>query len=221
MKKIIIFIGGPGSGKGTQAKRIVEKYGYGHLSTGDLLRKMENDQHLSPAKQEALVQMRAGNLVPDWLIFELAFDEILRQVKQGKGIVLDGAIRNVKQAEGYQEFFKRENLLNEVIVIEIKLSDEEALHRVHKRKVCGACGEIFPNSTTSEIPPVCTKCGGELMVRVDDSLAILKHRLATQGEVANGPIRDFYKQIGILEAVDGSQTVPVVENEIEKILQAR
>lgn len=219
MKKIVIFIGPPGSGKGTQAKLIMEKYGYGHISTGDLLRALDHEKNLPPEINAALVSMRQGNLVPDWLIFKLAFTEIKKIIGSGQGVVLDGAIRTLPQAEGYQEFFLREGWNAEVQAIEIKLSDEVAMLRVFKRKICGQCGEIFPNATNASIPENCTKCSGELVVRADDDEKILKNRFETQGEEANAPLRNFYAKQGVLATVDGLQPIETVAMAIEKILK--
>ncbi len=219
MKKIIIFIGPPGSGKGTQDKRLVTKYGYGHISTGDLLRALQQQQHVDLRVANALEGMKKGELVPDWLIFDLVFAEIKKCIIAGQGAVLDGAIRTLAQAQGYHDFFVREGLLDEVMAIEIKLSDEVAMGRVFKRKICSKCGEIYPSTTSSVIPETCTKCGGKLIVRADDNEEILRNRFKTQGESANAPLRTFYTNHKLLHTVDGESAVEKVERDIDQILQ--
>lgn len=219
MKKIIIFIGPPGSGKGTQAKRLVQKYGYGHISTGDLLRALQQEKDLSPKVTMALEGMKQGNLVPDWLIFDLVFTEIKKILLSGHGVVLDGAIRTLAQAKGYQDFFVREGWVNETVAIEIKLSDDVAMSRVFKRKICALCGNIFPNATNTIIPEVCTTCGGELIVRADDNEEVLRNRFKTQGEEANAPLRKFYADNNLLRTVDGQSVIEKVERDIDAILQ--
>src|SRR4051812_19361761 len=97
MKKIIIFIGPPGSGKGTQAKKIAEKYGYGHISTGDLLRSLAQSPSVEPDEAKAMEAMKKGALVPDWLIYRLAFKAAENYLHASQGVVLDGAIRTVPQ----------------------------------------------------------------------------------------------------------------------------
>ena len=105
MKKIIILLGVPGSGKGTQAKKIAERYGYRHISTGELLRTLESDPSASADDKAKLAEMKGGKLVSDELIYKLAFAEIKKNVQADTGVVLDGAIRSVAQAVGYQKFF--------------------------------------------------------------------------------------------------------------------
>src|SRR3989338_1147823 len=124
MKKIIILMGVPGSGKGTQAKKIAKKYNYGHISTGDLLRALDNNQSADPEDKKKLAEMKAGRLVADDLIYKLAFREMDGYLDAGRGVVLDGAIRNVEQAKKYQEYFVGKKLKDEVLAIEVALSDE-------------------------------------------------------------------------------------------------
>ena len=141
MKKIIILLGGPGSGKGTQAKKIAAKYNYTHISTGDLLRALASKQDIDPDEAKALAGMKSGKLVPDWLIYRLAFAAAEEPLNQGRGIVLDGAISNLDQAQMYQEYFVGKNLNAEVVVIEIAISDEESYLRLSSRRVCSRCGD--------------------------------------------------------------------------------
>ncbi len=217
MKKIIILVGPPGSGKGTQAKKIAEKHNYRHISTGDLLRALDADEQAVPEERQAMNDMKQGKLVADWLIFRLAFRAIDRALSEGRGVVLDGAIRNISQAEEYQKYFKDKGLEQEVVAIEVALSDEEAFNRLGYRRVCSQCGEIvraIPENTDS----TCLKCGGVLTTRPDDAEAVVKKRIAQQGNVALTPIVQFYKDAGALVSVDGAQSIEMVEKQIEKIL---
>ena len=137
-------MGPPGSGKGTQAKKIATKYNYAHISSGDLLRALSLQSELNAVEKEALEQMKAGNLVSDDLIYKLVFDKIESELASGKGVVLDGAIRNLDQVKGFESFFEKKNLVEEVLVIEVVLSDEESFNRLASRRVCDNCGEIIP-----------------------------------------------------------------------------
>ena len=95
MKKIIIFLGAPGSGKGTQAKNLAKKYGYFHLSTGDLLRALEKKSKLTVEEEKNLEKIKEGSLVPDAFIYKLAFAVLGPLFKSRQGVVLDGAIRTL------------------------------------------------------------------------------------------------------------------------------
>ncbi|MFA6485949.1 MAG: nucleoside monophosphate kinase [Candidatus Magasanikbacteria bacterium] len=218
MKKIIIFLGPPGSGKGTQAKKIAKKFDFGHISTGDLLRHLANDPHADPTDKQKLIEMKSGKLVSDDLIYKLAFREIEKYLSAGKGVVLDGAIRSVAQAKKYQEFFISKNLTDEVAV-EIALSDEEAFNRLTKRRVCAGCGEIIPYLPSTRSLTSCPKCGGELKVRKDDEPAVIKQRIVDQGNAALAPILKYYENLGMLKKVDGAAPIDEVEEKITHALK--
>ena len=192
-KKIIILLGVPGSGKGTQAKKIAERYGYRHISTGDLLRALDADPSAAAEDKAQLKDMRAGKLVADALVYTLAFAEIKKQLAAGTGVVLDGAIRSVAQAKAYQEFFEKEALAGEVIAIETALSDNEIMQRLSARVASGTA-------------------------RADDNPEVMKQRIAEQGNAALAPIREFYKRFGLLHLVDGAKDIPTVAAEINAIL---
>lgn len=211
-------MGVPGSGKGTQAKKIAEKYGYGHISTGDLLRALDADANGDQEDKKKLAEMKSGKLVSDELIYKLAFKEMDKYLDADKGVVLDGAIRNIEQAKKYQEYFVNKNLQDEVVVLEIKLSDETSFNRLTKRKLCKSCGYIIPYSPENEKKTICEKCGGELYVRSDDNPETARKRVAEQGNSAIGPILDFYRALGALVSVDGEPLIEEVEKEIEEKL---
>lgn len=192
MKKIIIMIGPPGSGKGTQAKKIAQKYNYAHLSSGDLLRVLAQKENLNDAEKEALIQMQAGRLVADDLIYQLVFSEIKKNIVQDKGVVLDGAIRNLEQARAFQKFFAEQNLTDKVLVLEINLNEKDSLARLTKRQI--------------------------LEARQDDEAEIIGRRIVQQGNAALAPIAKFYEDLGVLKKIDGNQTIEDVEKDVEKAL---
>ncbi len=213
------MIGPPGSGKGTQAKKIAAKHGYAHLSSGDLLRSLAQKTELNSAEKEAVEQMKSGQLVSDKLIYTLVFSEIEKNIVAGKGVVLDGAIRNLEQAKGFQDFFKTKNLTAEVLALEIALSDKDSLERLTKRRVCIACGEIVPWLPATKKLKTCPKCGGKLQTRQDDDPKVIKERIKKQGNSALDPIVSFYKDLGLLVKVDGDQSIEDVEKDVEKVLR--
>ncbi|MFA5062354.1 MAG: nucleoside monophosphate kinase [Patescibacteria group bacterium] len=194
MEKVIIMIGPPGSGKGTQAKKIAEKYNYEHISTGDLLRSLYKSPEISLKEKNILDEvLKEGELAPDDLIYRLTFAQIIKDLKNKDGVVLDGAIRNLKQAGDFQKFFQ-ENKLS-VLVFHVSLTDKEIFARLAKRKL--------------------------LENRQDDEQKVVEERVKTQGTKALAPILNFYKDKGLLAEVDGSPSIAEVEKSIDKILAGR
>jgi len=214
------MIGPPGSGKGTQAKRISAKYGYGHISTGDLLRALSKHTDLSHAEMTILNRVKMGHLAPDAIIYKLAFAEIEKYLSRGAGVVLDGAIRNVEQAKGFEKFFEEKGLVGETVVIEISLNDHEVYSRLTKRRICAVCGEIIPWLPTTRHLEKCPKCGGQLQVRPDDDINVIKNRIKKQGEAAIVPIVEYYEQKGLLRKIDGLPSIDEVEKEVDNVLNA-
>lgn len=215
MKKIIIFLGAPGSGKGTQAKKIVEKYGYAHFSTGDLLRKMAAKPGLSSEEKQLLDAVtKKGQLAPDSLIFKLAFEAMDNLLQEGKGIVLDGAIRTLEQAKSYHEYFKQKGLENDVQVIEVAIPDYESFNRLANRRMCQKCTDILRIDPKNPISS-CPKCGGNLVLRPDDSFDIIEKRISIQGNRAILPLKHFYQELGMLKIIDGTFSVEEVEQEVD------
>jgi adenylate kinase len=214
MKKIIILIGPPGSGKGTQAKMIAKNHGYSHISTGSLFRTLAVDQNTEKEIKSALQEMKEGALVPDWLVYRVSFKEIDGKMSQSNGVVLDGAIRTVSQAENFQQFFHERGWGDEVQAIEVAINDDVSFERLATRRVCEKCGEITGASAIDK----CQKCGGELVLRKDDSNGIIKKRIEDQGNNALRPILDYYEKLGILKRVDGSNSIDKVAEDLESIL---
>lgn len=220
MRKIIIMIGPPGSGKGTQAKKIAAKYDYGHISTGDLIRTLDARQDLDNADREIIANtVKKGLLAPDEFIYRLAFKEIEKYLAQGRGVVLDGAIRNVSQAEEFQKFFDSKKLSPEVLAVEISLSNQDAYNRLTRRRVCSNCGEIIPWLPETKDLRACPKCGGNLTMRQDDDPEVIKKRIIEQGNQALAPISDYYRKLGVLKVIDGNQTIEKVWNDLDNFLQ--
>ncbi len=158
--------------------------------------------------------MQTGELVPSELIYRLAFRAVIDGIKNYGGVVLDGAVRTLDQAEKYQDFFVKNNWSNEVGAISIELSDEQAIERLSKRLICSQCGEIFIDGGLKK----CAKCGGKLSVRPDDDPEAVRTRLSVQGNAALAPILQFYNKLGILKIVDGNDSIENVQKEIIKVL---
>lgn len=219
MKKFLIFIGPPGSGKGTQAKKVAAKYGYKHISTGDLLRAMAAKPDIGIDDKKIIEDsVQRGQLAPDWFILKLIFN-VIEENSSGQGIVFDGAIRTVAQAKEMQKYLKKNNLDKEFLAVAIMISDEEALARLTKRRVCQKCGEIIPWVGEAKNYIKCPKCGGELKTRHDDNEEVIKDRITKQGSRALQPILDYYKDLKNLKIVDGMGTIEEVEAGVEEAIK--
>ncbi len=216
--KIVILLGVPGSGKGTQAKLLKDQYGFAHISSGDLLRALDADPQGNPEQKKMLADMKAGRMVSDSLIYTLVFDEIKRQAQTGKNMVLDGVVRSVGQAEAFAEFFTQQGLSDKVEVIEFTSSDETSFKRLTKRKICSQCGHIIPYSPDNELKTQCEKCGGELKVRADDTPETIEKRIREQGNVAVAPIREYYQKKGNYQAIDAEQDIDGMRKDLIKML---
>ena len=218
MKKIIILLGVPGSGKGTQAKRLSSRLGMSHISTGDLLRALDQDKNAPIEDKQKLEAMKRGELVSDELIYKLAFQEILKNTNQGKDVILDGAIRSVDQAKYYDEFFIKNNL-QDVKSIEIEITDEESLNRLTKRKVCSSCDDIIPFTPQTANQDDCNKCDGTLVTRQDDSVEIVKNRIKQQGNSMLLPIATYYENSNRLVKINGMSDIETIYKNIESIVR--
>ncbi|MDD5927915.1 MAG: adenylate kinase [Firmicutes bacterium] len=195
-----ILLGPPGAGKGTQAAKIVEKYGVPHISTGDIFR--ENIKKGTELGKKAQEYMNRGELVPDDLVIEIATTRLLEDDCKN-GFLLDGFPRTVYQAEKLDEFLAaRDSKIDKVL--DIAVEKEELITRLTGRRVCKACGASFH---VVNIPPkkegVCDFCGGELIQRADDNLETVTNRIDVY-EAQTMPLIDYYEKAGNLVHIDGS-----------------
>lgn len=208
-KKIIILLGVPGSGKGTQAKRLAERLGYAHIASGDLLRALEADPHADPEDKKQLEIMKMGGMVSPLFVFQVTSREIERQLAERQGVVLDGTTRTMEQAKLYQQFFEGHGLEGDVMVIEIALDDATAFERIINRRKYAQAGKAVPGTTGVET------------VRADDTPEVVRKRFEEQGNAAIKPILDFYEKSGVLVKVDGQKSIDEVEQQIVQILNPK
>ena len=195
-----ILLGPPGAGKGTQAAKIVEKYGIPHISTGDIFR--ENIKKGTELGKKAQEYMNRGELVPDDLVIEIATTRLLEDDCRN-GFLLDGFPRTVYQAEKLDEFLAaRDSKIDKVL--DIAVEKDELIARLTGRRVCKSCGASFH---VVNIPPkkegVCDFCGGELIQRADDNLETVTNRIDVY-EAQTMPLIDYYEKAGNLVHIDGS-----------------
>jgi adenylate kinase len=211
----IILLGPPGSGKGTQAKRIEQAHGIIQLSTGDMLRAATASDSDFGRRVKAI--MDSGQLVPDAIIVEM-IDRRIVQPDCRKGFILDGFPRNVPQAEALDAMLAGRSLkLDHVILLDV---DEAALvDRLSGRFSCNQCGASYHERyNRPRRDGICDGCGGtEFVSRADDRPEAVKARFEVyRGQTA--PILPYYEDRGILRRVDGTAEIDVVTREIEKII---
>ena len=209
-----ILLGPPGAGKGTQAVKIVEKYGVPHISTGDIFR--ENIKNGTELGKKAQEYMNKGELVPDDLVIDLATSRLL-EPDCANGFLLDGFPRTVYQAEKLDEFLAAHDSKIDV-VLDIAVEKEELITRLTGRRVCKTCGASFH---VVSVPPkqegICDFCGGELIQRADDNLETVTNRIEVY-EAQTMPLVDYYENAGNIAHIHGAASLEDVFGDIVKAI---
>jgi adenylate kinase len=211
--RIIIF-GPPGSGKGTQAKLLTERFHIPHISTGDLLR--EAVAKKSPLGMKAKGYLDAGALVPDDVMIGL-IREVVASGKAKDGFILDGFPRTIPQAEALDRLFEELGIRLDG-VISLRVEHDEVVRRLTDRRSCRSCGRIFnPSQLLKDDPAKCPRCGGELYQRSDDTLETARRRLDVYLRDTK-PLKDFYRRSGRFTQIDGMRDISTIQEEIISIL---
>ncbi|HYC60085.1 MAG TPA: adenylate kinase [Thermoanaerobaculia bacterium] len=213
----IIFIGPPGSGKGTQAKRLASRFGIPHISTGDMLREAVTDG--TELGLQAAPIMASGGLVSDDLMISI-IDERLGKADASKGFILDGFPRTIVQAEKLDGIVGKSagNGDGGLRVLQLLVPDDAIVRRITQRRTCAQCGAIYhlennPPATGS----VCDRCGAEVIARADDTEQAVRKRLESFHRQTL-PVATYYKAKSILREVDGVGPVDEIFERIEKSL---
>lgn len=212
----IVLLGAAGAGKGTQAAKIVEKYGLTHISTGDIFRK--NVSEGTELGLKAKSYMDAGQLVPDEVVIAMVKDR-LAQPDCDAGFMLDGFPRTLPQAEALDvALADMGKSLDAVVAIEVPR--DVLMGRLTSRRQCRSCGRIY--NVLGEMPAdpaVCGTCAGEVYQRDDDTEAAASKRLADYDAITSQLV-PFYSGKGLLHDIDGNRPVDVVWADVQKILEA-
>ena len=212
----IIMLGAPGAGKGTQAKKIAEKYQIPHVSTGDIFR--SNIKEGTQLGRKAKEYMDQGALVPDELTIGMLMDRIQQEDCQN-GYVLDGFPRTIPQAESLQKAITEMGQKID-FAINVDVPDENIINRMSGRRACISCGATYHIVyNPSKVAGICDVCGSELVLRDDDKPETVKKRLAVYHDQTR-PLIDYYKEAGVLVNVDGTQELNKVFSDITVILGA-
>lgn len=192
---VIIFLGPPGIGKGTQAAKVSEQLGFPHISTGDILRdNIKRQTQLGKQTQELI---ETGRYVPDDIINKMIENRVAQEDCSG-GYILDGFPRTLHQAEWLNDFLEGKA---QVKVICYNASDDTIVERLSGRLTCKGCGKTYHKLFS---PPLednrCDSCSGELIQRKDDQESVIRQRLAVY-QKETSPLVDFYQKRGLLETV--------------------
>jgi adenylate kinase len=213
----LLFIGAPGSGKGTQSKLLIEKFGFVQLSTGDLLRAAISNK--SEVGLKAKEFMDVGKLVPDEVLIGLVSSH-LSHLKKGTSVIFDGFPRTVVQAKSL------ENLLGSLgkkidHVVYFKIDEEVVIGRLTGRRTCTSCGEIYHNvSRPTVVPNVCDKCGSPTIQRPDDKQEVIGKRL-NEYIKNTAPVIEYFSGQEALIEVNAAMDPEVVFKNILKLIELK
>lgn len=214
MSKIIVLIGAPGAGKGTQARLLQERRGIPQISTGDIFREMKNAD--TPLAREVQQIMASGKLISDDLTLQIVKERTSRPDCEGT-YILDGYPRTAVQAAQLEELAKEQGKAIQAIQVDIPFDYLEK--RMTGRRSCPICGEIY--NVYFKPPKVDNVCDfhpeASLTHRADDFEEKVRVRLATYEELTK-PLLDYYANSGRLQKVDGNQDVETIYSEIDKLI---
>lgn len=213
----LVLLGAPGAGKGTQAKKLIEKYGIPQISTGDILRKAVADG--TNLGKEAKSYMDKGELVPDSVVIGLVKERI-SQDDCKKGYILDGFPRNIAQAETLDTVLAGMNAPLG-LALSVDVEKDDLMKRLTGRRTCKSCQQMYNvHFSAPKQEGVCDKCSGELYQRDDDKEETINNRLDVY-EKATAPLIDYYGKKGILKSVSGVGSIDDIFNKVCAILETK
>ena len=212
----IIMLGAPGAGKGTQAKKIAEKYHIPHISTGDIFR--ANIKNGTELGKKSKTYMDQGLLVPDELTVDLVIDRV-GQDDCKDGYILDGFPRTIPQAECLDAALEKRGEKVD-FAIDVEVPDENIVNRMSGRRACVGCGATYHiKYNPTKVDGVCDACGEKLVLRDDDKPETVQKRLGVYHDQTQ-PLIDYYTKSGVLKEVDGTVDMEDVFQAIVEILGA-
>lgn len=209
---ILVFLGPPGAGKGTQAKLLSQRMGFLHIATGDLLREAVKNQ--TPLGKRAKEYMDRGELVPDELIVQL----IEETMPKDGNVILDGFPRTVNQALALEEMLKgKGEKISKVLFFDVP--DEVIIDRLSGRRVCSKCGAVYHvKYNTPKVEGICDLCGGSLVQRDDDREEVVKKRLEVYRKQTQ-PLIEFYQDRSIIYRLDAGKGVEELFEEVKGLVR--
>ncbi|MFO7890804.1 MAG: adenylate kinase [bacterium] len=210
MVRNMVILGAPGSGKGTQAKKLQKEFGWIHISTGDILRvEIEKESHLGVKVKQYVHQ---GRLVPDEIIIEL-IKQRLRGDNADSGFILDGFPRNVVQAEKLDKILNNLKIKLDTVLL-IDVNKEEIIKRVSKRFICENCGPVIVDNPDAD---KCPKCRNKIYRREDDNPETVKHRFKVFEKETRSLI-NYYKGRKLFKCVNGNGSIDEVFERVKTVL---
>lgn len=213
--RILVFLGPPGCGKGTQAKLLSEKIGFPHISLGDILR--EEVRQGTDIGKRAKEFMNAGKLVPDELTIELTRQRIAKKDCKA-GLILDGFPRSFVQAEAFDKMLKEAGLELEKVIY-FKIDEDLVVERLSGRRSCKNCGAVYHvKFNPPKVAGKCDVCGGELYQRKDDEEAAVRTRFEVYAQQTK-PLIDRYQKANKLFTIDANGSIDEVFNRLLEVIK--
>ncbi|MDO4778413.1 MAG: adenylate kinase [Tissierellia bacterium] len=212
---ILILLGPPGAGKGTQAKRIIEDYNLVHISTGDIFRSnIKQETELGLKVKDILA---SGALVPDELTNDIVFDRLSKDDCKN-GFLLDGYPRNLNQAKALDNWILQ-NRLELTKVLDITVDKQLLIKRISGRRVCPNCGGSYHIvNEPPKVEGICDKCGTSVIQRPDDNEETIRQRIEIY-ENQTSPLIEYYKKQGKLVEFDGNKSIDEVYSDVKDSLK--
>jgi len=219
-KLVLIILGPPGSGKGTQAELLAEKFGLEYFGSGEALRQRQKTGDFTGKKLIEVMNM--GEWAPEVIISKLWMNKLeeFKQKRKFNGLVYDGGPRKMLEAELFDLALTWYEWQKNVKVIFINISKKESLNRLTKRRQCKKCGRLIPWLGEFKKLKKCDKCGGKLIIRSDDKPEAIKKRLEEFKEKTM-PVIEYYKKQKKLIEINGEQSIENVFKDILKTLSIK
>lgn len=214
---VIVLLGAPGAGKGTQAEILSEKLGLPHVASGDLFREALRDE--TPLGLRARYYMERGELVPDEVTIAMVAERLEKPDCQN-GVILDGFPRTIPQADALDVLLARQGRAVNIVPY-IRVSVESLVKRLGGRWTCRTCGAVYHMLfDPPKVAGVCDVCGGELYQRADDTPETQRKRIDVYFEQTQ-PLIEYYRQRGLLVEIDGEKDIDSVQAELLAAIESR
>ena len=218
MKKVFIFLGPPGSGKGTQTSRLADKLSIPHIDTGSLLRKNIQDETELGIIAKGFIDK--GNLVPLNVVSSVIKDRLMQEDCAG-GYILDGFPRSVEQAHALEEIMSEVGIFSlkeDAVAVYFDIDNELLIQRLVNRRSCPKCGTIYNLiSNPPKIMDYCDICDTKLTQRKDDNEEVARARFITY-ENETAPLYDYFKQMGILEEINADGSISEIWERLKEVI---